>query len=318
VISLDSIRDARSTIGDRLHRTPILTSRTLGELFGGTAFIKAELFQRTGSFKPRGVLNKLAALTDAERARGIIGLSAGNHAQALAYGAALEQLDALVVMWDSASPQKIEATISYGAQVDLTSTGPETAFQLLDQLIEETGRVLVHPFDDPLIVAGQGTVGLEIVEDLQHLDAVIVPVGGGGLLAGVATAVKELSPRTRVIAVEPDGAAALHRFLVHGEEEWITPRSMADGLNSPFAGVHAREASRTYGVESVVVTNEAIAEATRFLYRYAKLACEPSGAAAVAAVLSSQVEFGANSRVAFVVSGGNVHGAVAGEILASG
>ncbi|HET7857410.1 MAG TPA: pyridoxal-phosphate dependent enzyme, partial [Gaiellaceae bacterium] len=151
-LSRDDVVRAQETIGGRLHRTPVFTSATLGE----RVHLKAELFQRTGSFKPRGVLTKLASLSDEERRRGVIGISAGNHAQALAYCSALERVDCLVVMWEGASEQKIEATRNYRADVDLRASGPAGAFERLDELIEETGRTLVHPFDDPLVIAGQG------------------------------------------------------------------------------------------------------------------------------------------------------------------
>jgi len=171
---------ARETIAGRVHRTPTLTSASLGRELGVPVYLKAELFQRTGSFKPRGVLNKLASLSAEEKARGVIGISAGNHAQALAWGASVEGLDALLVMWQGASAAKIAATRGYGAQVDLEASGPGDAFDRLSELLIETGRTLVHPFDDPVVLAGAGTVGLEIEEDAADTDAIVVAVGGGG------------------------------------------------------------------------------------------------------------------------------------------
>src|SRR5919106_3765655 len=165
MISLDDVQRARETIGGRLQRTPTFSSATLSRLTGADVHLKAELFQRTGSFKPRGVLNKLASLTDDEKAGGVIGISAGNHAQALAYCAALEDIDALVVMWTGASEQKIAATREYGAQADLQAGDPTAAFARLEVLIAATGRTLVHPFDDPLVMAGQGPVGFQLLED---------------------------------------------------------------------------------------------------------------------------------------------------------
>src|SRR5438874_2511408 len=188
MVTRDDVLGARETIAGRVHRTPTLTSASLERDLGVPVYLKAELFQRTGSFKPRGVLNKLASLSAEERARGVIGVSAGNHAQALAYCAALEGLDCLVVMWRTASPLKIEATRGYGAAVDLEAEGPAVVFQRLNELLAETGRTLVHPFDDPLVAAGQGTVALELEEDVPGLDTIVVPVGGGGLLSGIATA----------------------------------------------------------------------------------------------------------------------------------
>ena len=314
-VSLDDVLAAREAIGGRLHRTPTFTSRTLSELTGARVHLKAELFQRTGSFKPRGVLTSLAALDADEKARGVIGISAGNHAAALAYGAALEGVSALVVMWEGASAQKIEATRAYGAEVDLAASGPVDAFDRLAELIADSGRTLVHPFDSPTTVAGQGTVGLELVEDVPDADLVLVPVGGGGLIAGVATAVKALRPQARVVGVEPEGSNALHAALAGGEPVRIQPASIADGLNAPFAGELAL-AARDQIDEVVLVEEEEILEATRFLYGRAKLACEPAGAAATAALLSGKVRYEQGESVVAIVSGGNVAPETAAAILA--
>src|SRR3989440_5309380 len=188
LLSLDDVYRARERIGGRLHRTPLLSSATLSKQIGADVRFKAELLQRTGAFKPRGVLNKLATLTDDEKARGVISISAGNHAQALAYASAVEGIDALVVMWQTASPLKIAAARGYGATVDDSPPDIPAAFEHLDRLVEETGRTLVHPYDDPLVMAGQGTVGLESLEDAPDTDVVLWPAGGGGLVAGVRAA----------------------------------------------------------------------------------------------------------------------------------
>jgi threonine dehydratase len=316
VIGLEDVLDARRTIRARVHRTPVFSSATLGELTGARVHLKAELFQRTGSFKPRGVLTKLASLSPEEKARGVIGISAGNHAQALAYGAGLEGVDCLVVMWTGASAQKIAATRRYGARVDLEATNPSEAFRRLDELLEETGRTIVHPFDDPRVMAGQGTVGLELLEDVPDVDVVVVPVGGGGLVSGVATAVKGTRPEARVVAVEPEGSAALHRALEAGERVEIEPRSIADGLNAPHVGRNALVICRDLVDASVLVSEEEIVEAMRFLYGRAKLACEPAGAASTAALLAGKVPLGAGESVVAVVSGGNVAARTASDILA--
>ena len=262
------MRAARAAIGGRLHHTPLLSSETLGRAFEGRAFLKAELLQKTGSFKPRGVLTKLASLTPEERERGVITASAGNHAIALAYGAALEGVDALVVMYQGASVFKAAAARAYGATVDDAAAGAHEVFERLAELMEVTGRVLVHPFDDPLVLAGQGTTGLEIGEDLPEVDAVVVPTGGGGLVAGIAASL----PNVRVVAVEPDGSAALRLALQAGEPVRLAPRSIADGLNAPFAGTLALAVCKEHGVESVLVTEEEIEAGFRFLYERAKLA----------------------------------------------
>ncbi len=301
------VERAAEVIRGRLHRTPLLSCRTLGP----HAFLKAELLQRTGSFKPRGVLTKLASLTDDEKAQGVIAISAGNHAQATAWGAAEEGLDALVVMWRGASEAKIAATRGYGAAIDLEASDPREAFERLDVLLEETGRTLVHPFDDPLTIAGQGTVGLEILEDLPDVETIVVPVGGGGLISGIAVAA---AGSARVIGVEPEGSTALHSALAAGERVEVTPTSIADGLNAPHAGRNALAIAKELVEEVVLVSETEIEEGFRFLYERAKLACEPAGAVAVAAVLSGKVDGG---RTVCIVSGGNVAAETAAGILAS-
>jgi threonine dehydratase len=307
-LSREDVLRAREAIGGRLHRTPVFSSATLG----GRTYLKAELFQRTGSFKPRGVLTKLSSLSDDERGRGVIGISAGNHAQALAYCSALLGVDCLVVMWEGASAQKIEATRGYGAEVDLTATGPAGAFERLAELIEETGRTLVHPFDDPLVIAGQGTVGLEILEDVPEADVIVVPCGGGGLVAGISLA----ADGRRVVAVEPELSPALNRGLAEGRSVPVEPQSIADGLSAPFAGERALEVCRAQSVESVLVSEEEIADAMRFTYSRAKLACEPAGAVGVAALQAGKVAFESGESAVVVVSGGNVAAETAFAILA--
>jgi threonine dehydratase len=317
LITLDDVGRARERIGDRLHRTPLLSSATLSEQVGADVRFKAELFQRTGSFKPRGVLNKLGTLTDEEKQRGVISISAGNHAQALAYASGVEGIDALVVMWQTASPMKIAAARGYGATIDTEAADMPTAFERLEELIESTGRTLVHPYDDPLVMAGQGTVGIEIVEDAPKADVVLVPVGGGGLVSGIATAVKGVKPGARVVAVEPERSPALHESLKAGEPVTVEAKSIADGLNGPYAGANCVRICTELGVESVLVTEDALREAFRFMYGRMKLACELAGAATAAALMSGKVDLEPGQTVAAVVSGGNVAAKTAAAILVS-
>jgi threonine dehydratase len=313
VVEFGDVEAARETIAGRLHRTPTFPSATLGDRTGARVFLKAELFQKTGSFKPRGVLTNLAALTPEERERGVIGISAGNHAQALAWGAAAEGIDALLVMWQGASEAKIAATRGYGAEVDLEAADPTEAFARLDELLERTGRTLVHPFDHPRTIAGQGTVGLELLEDVPTAETVVVPIGGGGLIAGVATAV---DGRARVVGVEPERSPAMHAALEAGEPVPVSPSSIADGLGAPFAGRHTLEIVRERVERVVLVTEAEIEEAMRFLYTRAKLACEPAGAASTAALLAGKVSLEQGETVVAVVSGGNVVSQTAAAILA--
>jgi threonine dehydratase len=309
---LDDVLAAREAIGGRLLRTPAFSSATLSDLTGARVFLKAELFQKTGSFKTRGVLNNLAALSAEQRARGVISISAGNHAQALAWGAATEGIDALLVMWQGASEAKIGATRGYGATVDLEATNPTEAFERLAQLEAETGRTLVHPFDHPLTIAGQGTVGLEIVEDVPETTTLVVPVGGGGLISGIALAAQG----RRVIGVEPELSPALHEALEAGKPVPVTPTSIADGLSAPFAGTHCLEIAKEHVETLVLVTEDEIRAGMRFLYTRAKLACEPAAAVPVAALLASKIPLNEDETVAAVVSGGNVATETAVAILA--
>jgi len=297
---------AAQRIGGRVHRTPTFSSATLGE----RVWLKAELFQKTGSFKVRGVLNKLASLSPDERACGVIGISAGNHAQALAWGAAAEGVDCLVVMWRSASAAKLAATRGYGAAVDLEADDPAGAFERLAVLLEETGRTLVHPFDDPTVIAGAGTVGLELLADAPEVETILVPGGGGGLVAGIAAA----APDRRVVVVEPELSTAIHAGLEAGRSVPVRPASIADGLSAPFAGEVALEVLRAHAVESVLVSEAEIEDAFRFLYERAKLACEPAAAVGLAALRAGKIEPGA---VGVVVSGGNVTPETASAILAA-
>jgi threonine dehydratase len=316
LLSLDDVYAARERIAGRLHRTPLLHSASTSKRVGVPVHFKAELFQRTGAFKPRGVLNKLATLSDEEKARGVISISAGNHAQALAYASAVEGIDALVVMWQTASPMKIAAARDYGATVDDSPPDIPAAFEHLDRLIEETGRTLVHPYDDPLVMAGQGTVGLEMLEDLPEATVVLVQVGGGGLISGIATAVKGLKPDVRVVAIEPELSNALQASMAAGESVTVEPRSHADGLNGPYAGPNCVRICLELGVENLLVTEDDIKDGFRWLYARLKLACEPAGAATAAALLSGKLELEPDDVVAAVVSGGNVAPETAGAILA--
>jgi threonine dehydratase len=317
VLSLADVERARETIAGRVHRTPLLRSGTLSEQLRIDARFKAELFQRTGSFKVRGALTRLAQLGDDEKRRGVISISAGNHAQAVAWAAREAGVDALIVMWQGADELKIAATRGYGAAVDQEATDPASAFARLDELIDQTGRVLVHPFNDPAVLAGQGTVALEVLEDVPEPDVVLVPVGGGGLVSGIAVALEARRPGVRVIAVEPELSPALHEGLAASASVPVVPRSAADALNAPFAGAHCIEICRELGVESVLVAEDELVHAFRWLYTRTKLACELGAAASAAALLSGRVAVERGQTVVAVVSGGNVAPKQAAAILAS-
>ncbi len=306
-VTPDDVRRAADAIRGTVHRTPVFSSRSLGP----GQHLKAELFQRTGSFKVRGALHKVRALTPAERDRGVISVSAGNAAQALAWAAAAEGVDALLVMWQGASRVKIDATRGYGAAVDLEASSSGAVFERLSALQEQTGRVFVHPFDDPLVIAGAGTVGLEILEEVPGVDTIVAACGGGGLVSGIAAMC--VPAGVRVVAVEPERANGLALGLAAGEPVRVTGETIADALSPPFAGRLPIELCGLLGVEVVLVSEDEIRRAFRFLYGRAKLAAEPGAAAAVAAVLAGKVE---GENVVSVVSGGNVSADIASAILA--
>lgn len=314
--ALDDVRAAREAIRGLVHETPVLSSATLSEITGAPVWLKAELFQRVGAFKPRGAFNRVGALTEEERRRGVIAISAGNHAQALALAAREYDVDALIVMWRDASEAKIAATLGYGASVDTESAGSLEALARMKELQAETGRVLVHPYDDPLVIAGQGTVGLELVEQVPELDTVLVPIGGGGLISGITIAVKALRPETRVIGIEPVGSDAVRLGLEAGHPVPLSPAvTVADALRSPVAGDIALEVLGRQLDDLVLVTEEEIHEGMRFLYSRAKLACEGGGAVGVAALLARKIDVRGRSGVACVISGGNVSPEIAAEVL---
>lgn len=299
------VERARDALVGRVHRTPVLRSTALGGVQ-----LKAELFQKTGSFKARGALNRVAALGAEERRRGIVTWSAGNHAQAVAWAAAEAGVDCLVAMWEHASPLKVEATRGYGARVDVSSPDAAAAYERVQEIVAREGRVFLHPHSDPLIVAGHGTLALELLEDVPGLETVVVGVGGGGLVSGIVAA---LDGRARVVAVEPERSPAFSAGLAAGRSVPVGTDTIADGLAPPFAGELPLELCRGR-IETVLVSEEEIAAGMRFLYARAKLACEPAGAAAAAAVLAGKVDAGPHTAV--VVSGGNVVPDRAAAILA--
>ena len=307
MIALGEIRGAAARIAGKIHRTPILSAGQLGERTGVRLFLKCESFQKTGSFKPRGALNKVLTLTRAERERGLVTVSAGNHAQAVAWAARIAGAFCAVVMPTGAPKSKIEAVKGYGAEVILHENRA-TLFDKLHEVREARGLTFVHPFDDPVVLAGAGTMGLEILGDLPEADCVLVPVGGGGLLGGVASAVKQLRPAARVVAVELEAGPGLGPALSAGKPvPVLRPEgTLADGMTPPFVGALPLEIARE-AVDEVVTVNEAeIVSAMKLLMTRAKLYVEGSGAAATAALLGGRVRAPAGARVVAIVSGGNV------------
>jgi threonine dehydratase len=280
---------------------------------GVRLLLKAELFQKTGSFKVRGVTNKVLSLSPEERARGFVSVSAGNHAAALAYVARTVGARATIVMPAHAATAKIEATRGYGGEVVLAE---DRILEAAQEIERTRGMTFVHPFDDPAVIAGHASLGLEILEDVPDVDVVVVPIGGGGLVSGVAAAVKQRRPEVKVIGVEPVTADVMTQSLAKGEPVHIAyPKTIADGLAAPFTGAHNLAHVRAFVDEVVRVTDDDIARALRLVMERCKLAAEPSGAAAYAALLSKAARVPDGARVVCVVSGGNVDPAVLKKIL---
>jgi threonine dehydratase len=304
--SLPDIRYARERISDRVHRTPVFSATRLGSRVGTTLYHKCESLQKTGSFKVRGALNRLSLLDSRSRAAGVITVSAGNHAQALAWASRDADVRCTVVMPEAASRAKVDASRGYGAEVVLYGATSIEAFERAHELAEERNLTFVHPFDDPAVIAGQGTVGLEILEQLDDIDDVVVPIGGGGLIAGIVIAIKEQEPSIRVYGVEPTGAAVMRQSLDEKRPVRLqSPKTIADGLAAPMAGEVTYPIVARYVDDVVLVTDDEIAAAMRDILFSAKLLAEGGGAAATAAVLAEKIPV-SGRRVVAVVSGGNV------------
>ena len=306
VIELADVALALERIRGVAHRTPVVTSRTLGE----NVFLKAECFQRTGSFKFRGAYNKLASLP---AGRDVIAYSSGNHAQAVALAAGLRGIRATIVMPEDAPAAKLEATRGYRAEVVTYDRWTESREEIGARLAAERDLELVKPYDDPLIMAGQGTVALELLAAVQELDALVVPVSGGGLIAGCATVVKAMLPGARVIGVEPAAGDDHARSRAAGHRVRVEiPRTIADGLGAPEPGELTWQVNRELVDDFVSVTDEELVEAMAFLFDRVKIVVEPSGAAGVAALLQGRIP---GRRVAIVLSGGNVGAARFAELV---
>jgi threonine dehydratase len=316
MLTLNDVLAAQRVIGGRLHHTPLIGSAALSAQVGAPLYLKLESWQKTGSFKPRGVLNKIAALSQAERERGLITASAGNHAQALAWAAGSEGIACTVVMPETAPAAKLAATRGYGGQVVLEPS-TLTVFARAQALAAEHGYTFVPPFDDPAIVAGQGTVGLEILEDLPDLGTVVVPIGGGGLIAGIALAIKSRRPGVRIVGVEPEGAAAMWRSRQAGQPARLDKvATIADGLTAPFAGDLPFALVQQYVDDLVLVNDADILAAMTLILERCKLLAEPAGAAALAGLLSGAAKAQPNAPVVIILSGGNIDAARLAQLLA--
>ncbi len=305
-VSFAEVRAAAERLRGVAHRTPVLTSRTFDALTGRTVFFKCENFQRGGAFKFRGAYNRLAQLTDAEKKRGVVAFSSGNHAQGVALAAKLLNIPAAIVMPDDAPPVKLAATRGYGAEVIVYDRLKQSRETIARQLSNERGMTLVPPFDDPHIIAGQGTAALELLEEIPELDAIVSPVGGGGLISGCAVAAKALKPSIQIFGVEAVGADDAKQSLQAGKIVHIDPpNTLADGIRTQSIGTLTFAIMRELLSDIVIVSDDEIIDALRFVIPRMKIVVEPTGAVPIAAVMQNKIPENLR-RVGVIVSGGNI------------
>jgi len=307
MLEFSDVLDARSRVEETARRTPLDYTHTFSDMTGAEVHLKLETFQRTGSFKIRGATNRIVTLTDEEKAAGVVTASAGNHAQGVALAATKSGVDSTIVMPEHAPISKVEATRSYGATVELFGDDYDAAAERAHEIEREEGRTYVHAFDDEMVMAGQGTIGLEIVEDLPDVDTVVVPIGGGGLISGVATAVKAENPDARVIGVQAEGASSAAPSLEKGEIHTLDAvDTIADGIATRSVGERTFEVIEERVDEVVTVSDSEIAVAVTHLLERAKTLVEGAGAVPLAALLSGAIDYEAGEVVVPVLSGGNI------------
>lgn len=305
VVTIEMIKEAAETIKSSIKRTQTLECPSLFEKTGNKVFLKLENLQKTGSFKIRGAMNKIMNLTDEEKSHGVIASSAGNHAQGVALGATALGIKSTIVMPGTAPFSKVIATKAYGAEVVQVGTVYDDAYKKACEIQKETGATFIHPFDDPYVIAGQGTIGLEILEDIDDIDIVLVPIGGGGICSGIAKAIKTLKPSTKIIGVEPANAASMMEAVREGHPCTIkTSPTIADGIAVARAGDLTCRMISEYVDEIVTVTEGEIATGILYLLEKGKILAEGAGASTVAAVLSGKIKE-KNKKVCCVISGGN-------------
>ena len=304
MINIADIRKAYSNISSNIHRTPISTSTYLSQKFNSNFFFKQELFQKTGSFKIRGVLNKLSSLTSDQLQNGVISLSSGNHAQAVAYGSKIYNISSTIVMPAYSTKSKIEATKGYGAKVIITD---EDLISVVNEIQKETNATLIHPFDDDYIIAGQGTLGLEITEDMPDIDHIFTAIGGGGLISGICIAMKAHNPKIKIIGIEPEGADGMRQSLEKKKPVTLDSiNTIADGLSAPFIGKRNFEIVQKHIDQLITVSDKEIIESMWLIFERTKLFVEPSAAAGLAPILFDKYKLPINSKAMFILCGGNI------------
>jgi threonine dehydratase len=306
-LTLKDFEEARERIDAYIYRTPLISSRQLSDITGSDTRLKAELFQRVGSYKIRGPLNKFAQMPDEQKLRGVVCSSAGNHAQGVALAARIHGMRAVVCMAENATPSKVAATKAYGAEVVLHGRIWDEANEKAKELVEKEGLTYVHPFDDEQLIAGQGTLGLEIVQDWPEVDAIVVPIGGGGLISGVSMAAKSFNPNIRVIGVESSDGPAMQRSIAAGRLETIECNTIIDGLRVRRVGELNFSVVQRYVDDIVALPDRDIFEAMIWVMERCKLVVEGAAAAPVAALMHGLVKVPPRSRIVAVLSGGNVN-----------
>jgi threonine dehydratase len=306
-LTVKDFEAVRARIAPHIKHTPLLTSRQLSELTGYEVRLKAECFQRVGSYKIRGPLNKFALMPEEQKQRGVVCSSAGNHAQGVALAAQIHGIRAVVCMAKNATPAKIAATKGYGAEVVLHGMIWDEANEKAKELVRDEGLTYVHPFDDEQLIAGQGTLGLELIQDWPDVDCVVVPIGGGGLIAGVSMAVKSHNPKIKVIGVESSDGPAMQRSVEAGSLQTIECNTIIDGLRVRRAGEINFSVVQRFVDEIVALPDKDIFEAMIWTMERCKLVVEGAAAAPVAALLHGLVKIPKGSKVAAVISGGNVN-----------
>ena len=306
-LTLQDFVDARARINAHIKRTPLLGSRQLSELTGFDVRLKAENLQTVGSYKIRGPLNKLAQMSEEAKQKGVVCSSAGNHAQGVALAARIHGVRAVVCMATNATPAKIAATRGYGAEVVLFGSIWDDANEKAKELVRDEGLTYIHPFDDAHVIAGQGTLGLEIVQDWSEVDAIVVPIGGGGLISGVSMAAKAFNPKIRVIGVESSDGPAMQASVQAGSLQTIDCGTIIDGLRVRRVGELNYSVVQRYVDDIVTLPDRKIFEAMLWIMERCKLVVEGAAAASVAALMHGLVQMPAGSRVAAVLSGGNLN-----------
>jgi threo-3-hydroxy-L-aspartate ammonia-lyase len=306
-LTLEDVRAAARRLGNRIHRTPVISCQSFDDASGHQVFFKCENLQRAGAFKIRGALNKLLALTAAERERGVVAFSSGNHAQGVALAARLVGTTAIICMPTDAPALKLEATRNYGAEVVFYDRMTEDREKVAAAVVERTGRVLVPPYDDPAVMAGQGTAALELFEDVPSLDVLLTPVGGGGLMAGCSTVARALFPGLKVFGVETESANDTYLSLRRGERVTIPPpTTIADGIRLTTPGALTFPILKANLTDILLVSDAEVRETVRFLAQRARVVVEPTGAVPAAAVLFGRLPVAPSARVGVVLSGGNI------------